>query len=69
MLMNNSFDGEVVATEMFDNPEKREQFDINAFITRHSKEIRFPEMVACATALKSEYPKVGQGNSFSDLLS
>jgi len=52
------FDGEVVATEVFDNPEKREQFDINAFITRHSKDIRFPEMVACATTLKSKYPKV-----------
>lgn len=41
------------------NPEKQKKFDLGAFIGRHSKEIRWPEMKASAQALKSQYPKVG----------
>jgi dienelactone hydrolase len=48
----------VVAIETMTDPDKRAAFDIPAFVGRHSKEIRYPEMVASAKALKAEYPKV-----------
>jgi len=38
-----------------DDPEKAKQFDLMAFIGRNSKEKRFPEMTACAKALKQEH--------------
>ena len=43
------------------NPLKTPDFDLWAFIGRNSKEIRFPEMVACTTALKQEhgFKKIG----------
>ncbi|KAF7845938.1 hypothetical protein BT93_L5912, partial [Corymbia citriodora subsp. variegata] len=53
------FDGEVVSPETMDDPKKREAFDVMAFIGRNGKEKRFPEMVACAEALRKEYKKVG----------
>lgn len=54
-----SFDGEVVPETTLEDPELRKKFDLAGFIGRHSKDIRFPEIKACAQALKSEYPKVG----------
>lgn len=44
---------------MIFDPEIRAKFDIAAFIGRHSKDKRFPEILASAKALKAEYPKVG----------
>ncbi|KAK6004213.1 hypothetical protein QM012_009063 [Aureobasidium pullulans] len=52
------FNGEVVEPEMMEDPEKRKNFDIMAFIGRNSKEIRFPEISANAKELKSNYKKV-----------
>ncbi|MCJ1246468.1 hypothetical protein MMC30_003675 [Trapelia coarctata] len=53
------FEGEVVSSDIFEDPQKREAFDIRAFLGRNGKEKRFPEILACATALKSQFPKVG----------
>lgn len=53
------FGGEVVSLEAFEDPKKREALNLPAFIGRNSKEKRFPEILACAKVLKSEYPKVG----------
>ncbi|PWY90183.1 endo-1,3-1,4-beta-D-glucanase [Aspergillus heteromorphus CBS 117.55] len=53
------FGGEIVSPEVMDDPEKRAAFDIPAFIARNTKEQRFPEILACARALKDAYPKVG----------
>jgi len=55
------FGGEVVSPDMLEDPEKAKTFDIMAFIGRHSKEIREPEIFACAKALKQElgFKKVG----------
>ena len=55
----NSYDGEVVDPEALSNPEKREKFDLMAFLGRNSKDKRFPEIEACAKELKSQYKKVG----------
>jgi dienelactone hydrolase len=56
-----SFDGEVVAPEMLEDPEKAKKFDLMGFIGRHAKEIRFPEIQAAAKSLKTEhgFKKVG----------
>lgn len=48
-----------MSPDTLDNPEKRAAFNIEEFVGRNNKEIRFPEMKAVAEALKSEYPKVG----------
>ncbi|PYH82070.1 hypothetical protein BO82DRAFT_374189 [Aspergillus uvarum CBS 121591] len=53
------FGGEVITAEMMDNPKTRAAFDTVAFMERHSKTIRFPEILKCATALKKQYEKVG----------
>lgn len=42
-----------------DDPKKREAFNLPGFIDRNIKEIQFPEILAYARALKSQYPKVG----------
>jgi len=36
----NSFDGEVVSPDLFDDPEKFKSFDLTAMLGRNSKEIR-----------------------------
>lgn len=55
-----SFGGEVVTLDTMD-PEKNTGFDLGAFLGRHSKEVRWPEIEACAKALKRGhgYKKVG----------
>ncbi len=51
-----SFGGDVVSTDTLDDPEKFKNFDLKDFIfSRNGKEKRYPEMVACAKALKSEH--------------
>lgn len=40
---------------MLENPEKAKTFDIMAFVGRHSKEIRQPEIFAAAKAIKQEH--------------
>lgn len=59
--MANSFDGEVVTPETMEDPEKFKAFDIGAFLGRHGKDIRGPEIFACAKALKQElgFKKLG----------
>jgi dienelactone hydrolase len=44
---------------MMDNPKTRAALDDVAFVERHSKTVRFPEILECATALKNKYEKVG----------
>jgi dienelactone hydrolase len=44
---------------MMDDPEKRKNFDIMAFIGRNGKDKRFPEISSNAKELKSKYSKVG----------
>lgn len=51
------FDGEVIEPETMTNPEKRAQFSIPDFLSRHGKEIRFPEILEAAKALKAQYKK------------
>ncbi|KAF2642341.1 alpha/beta-hydrolase [Massarina eburnea CBS 473.64] len=53
------FDGEIVTEETMVNPELREKFDLMGFIGRHNKEIRYPQILAAAKALKAEYSKTG----------
>ncbi|CAD0113208.1 unnamed protein product [Aureobasidium uvarum] len=50
--------GEVIEPAMMEDPEKRKNFDIMAFIGRNSKDKRFPEITANAKELKSNYKKV-----------
>ena len=40
---------------MIEDPKKRETFDLMAFLGRHSKEKRFPEISGFAKALKAEH--------------
>ncbi|KAF2471711.1 uncharacterized protein BDR25DRAFT_367477 [Lindgomyces ingoldianus] len=47
------FDDEVVGTDVFNNSEKRAEFDLMGFTNRHGKDVRFPEIKASAKALKS----------------
>jgi len=54
-----SFNGEVVAPETMEDPEKRKHFDLMAFVGRNSKEIRWPEIEGVAKELKSKHSKVG----------
>lgn len=54
-----SFENQIVTPDMLEDPEKRAKFDTMAFIGRHSKDKRYPEIKAVAQALKAEYPKVG----------
>ncbi|TVY85574.1 Hydrolase tropI [Lachnellula suecica] len=59
------FDGEVLSQDLISDAfekgdqEKMKQLDLPAFVGRHSKAIRGPEIFACATTLKSQYKKVG----------
>ncbi|KAK3065505.1 hypothetical protein LTS18_006216 [Coniosporium uncinatum] len=53
------FDGEVIDPSTLEDPEKRKNFDLMAFIGRHSKEIRYPEIESFAKELRSKYKKVG----------
>jgi dienelactone hydrolase len=47
-------------TEAFSgSQEKMKAIDLPGFLRRHSKELRGPEIFACAKVLKSEYKKVG----------
>jgi dienelactone hydrolase len=48
-----------VSPEMLEDPEKRATWDREAFLSRNSKDIRWPEITASAKALKDKYPKVG----------
>ena len=57
-----SFGGFVVSPDLFDNPEKRDEFDVKDFVTiKNGKDVRRPEIEACAKALKNElgFKKVG----------
>ncbi|KAJ9610818.1 hypothetical protein H2200_005595 [Cladophialophora chaetospira] len=55
------FGGEIVTPDMMENPDETKRLDIGAFMGRHSKDIRGPEIFACAKALKQElgFKKVG----------
>lgn len=53
-----SFDGEVVDPEALSNPEKAKDFDLMAFLGRHSKEVRWPQIKEYAQTLKKQYKKV-----------
>ncbi|MCJ1307918.1 hypothetical protein MMC25_001566 [Agyrium rufum] len=57
------FAGEVIPEEALEaaaqDPAKMKALDLASFISRHSKAIRGPEIVACAKSLKSSYAKVG----------
>ncbi|KAI0482085.1 endo-1,3-1,4-beta-D-glucanase [Xylariaceae sp. FL0804] len=54
------FDGEVIDPSTLEDPAKRAQFDIKAFVGRHSKEARLPGITAVARQLRADgYPKVG----------
>ncbi|KAF2849029.1 dienelactone hydrolase family protein-like protein [Plenodomus tracheiphilus IPT5] len=53
------FEGEVVDPDALSNPEKAKNFDVMAFIGRHNKDIRWPQIKQHAQTLKSQYAKVG----------
>jgi dienelactone hydrolase len=48
-----------VDPDAMSNPEKAKNFNLPAFLGRHSKEIRWPEIKVFAETLKSQYKKVG----------
>jgi len=48
------FGGEIVTPKMMESPDRDKAFDVGAFLGRHSKELRQPEIFAAATALKQE---------------
>lgn len=52
------FDGEVIDPMALRDPEKAKNFDVMAFIGRHNKELRWPQIKAAAQTLKSQYKKV-----------
>ncbi|KAI9662975.1 MAG: hypothetical protein M1821_008022 [Bathelium mastoideum] len=52
------FDGEVIDPAVLEDPARRDQVDLGAFIGRNSKQIREPEIFAVAKALKSQHKKV-----------
>lgn len=52
------FNGEVVDPDALSDPEKQKNFDIGAFLGRHNKEVRWPEIKGHAQTLKSQYKKV-----------
>jgi dienelactone hydrolase len=54
-----SYANEIVPETTFDNKEEWAKFDVGAFISRHDKEKRWPEIKSHAQILKSQYPKVG----------
>lgn len=60
-MPRNSFGGEIVTTDLLTDPEKAKAFDVGAFLGRNSKEVREPEIFACARALKQDlgFQKVG----------
>ena len=57
-----SFGGEVVPPDTMSDPEKQAKFDVRDFLMgKNSKDIRWPEIEACAKSLKGElgFKKVG----------
>ena len=54
-----SFGGEVIDAETLEDPEKRKNFDLMAFIGRNNKDIRWPEIKNTAQTLRKQYKKVG----------
>lgn len=54
-----SYGGEVLPTEILMDPSQLHKIDLLAFTSRNSKEIRRPELISFATALKSQYKRVG----------
>lgn len=57
MLTTHSYDGEVVDPGVFTDPEQRAKINLPEFLGRHSKDTRYPEILACANELKSRYTK------------
>ncbi|KAH5457564.1 hypothetical protein HBI30_064600 [Parastagonospora nodorum] len=53
------FECEVVDPDAMSDPEKAKKFDVMAFIGRHNKDKRWPEIKANAQELKKQYKKVG----------
>ena len=56
-----SYEGEKLDFDILSQPDRRDwdQLDLGAFLARNSKEIRRPEIFACAKTLRSQYQKVG----------
>ncbi|KAK4565245.1 hypothetical protein LTR86_003862 [Recurvomyces mirabilis] len=52
------FAGEVVHPDTLRDPERQKAFDMYEFAGRNSAEKRWPEVKACAEALKAQYAKV-----------
>jgi len=49
------FDGEPVPEEILLNPELRKTYDFSTFMSRNSKEIRYPRIVSIAKELKQNH--------------
>lgn len=54
-----SFGGEVLDPASMATEESRAKVDLPGLLKRNSKEIRQPEIFACAKALKQQYKRVG----------
>jgi len=50
-----------VTLEIITDHKKHPDFDLKAFLARHSKDIRYPEILACTQALKQDlgFRKIG----------
>lgn len=62
MYSSKSFGGDIIPTDTLSDPEKRAKFNVRDFIMgKNSKEIRWPEIEACAKSLKGElgFKKLG----------
>ncbi|MCJ1312621.1 hypothetical protein MMC25_006296 [Agyrium rufum] len=49
------FHGGVITPEMMDDPVKRDAFDGKTFMLTNNKAARYPEVLACASALRTEH--------------
>ncbi|KAJ6164961.1 dienelactone hydrolase family protein [Penicillium chermesinum] len=52
------FGGESVHPDAMTDPEMRKTFNLGAFLSRNTKEIRWPEIQAAARTLKQQYARV-----------
>lgn len=59
LTIHGSFGGEVVDPQALEDPEKRKNFDLMAFLGRNSKDVRYPEIKAFTEALRKQYKKIG----------
>jgi dienelactone hydrolase len=54
-----SFGGEVIPSEIIRDNSRLREFDLTGFLKQNAKEVRWPELLSCIKALRSQYKRVG----------